>query len=136
MTPSKPELKRIHFDNRGPDRTYPDDTEYFSVDVDLSIGARGSAAADNFFLTVCTPRWFEENLMTLRPDEPTHETTRRNLFGRHFLFVHRFDEAEIEGEILQIIDKIEGENWNEIALKLSRHFSWEFEDYQDNQGTL
>lgn len=57
---------------------------------------------------------------------------RKNIFVRHYLFVHTFDEAEIEKEVQLLVDRVKGKDWGEIAPRLSRFFGWEYEDY--NQG--
>jgi len=49
---------------------------------------------------------------------------------RHTILVRKYDLDEIKKTITDYIDQCEGEDWMEIALKLSSVFAWEFEDYQ------
>jgi hypothetical protein len=49
---------------------------------------------------------------------------------RHTLLVRKYDLDEITKTITDYIDQCEGNDWMEIAQKLSRVFAWEYEDYQ------
>jgi hypothetical protein len=44
--------------------------------------------------------------------------------------VRKYNYDEIINEVKQIIEKCNGKDWTEVSLKLSRHFDWEYEDYQ------
>ena len=132
--PIKAEIKRFCIWDDHCQYFYPNDPEYFFAMVDMDIGLAGSEGGDIFNLMVCTPRWFEENIMTIRPTERSHETFRKNIFGRHYLFVHTFDEAEIEKEVQVLVDRVKGKDWDEIAPRLSRFFGWEYEDYNEDGG--
>ncbi|MFE8730822.1 Imm8 family immunity protein [Aeromonas hydrophila] len=46
------------------------------------------------------------------------------------MLVRKYDLAEITKTITDYIDQCEGNDWMEIAQKLSRVFAWEYEDYQ------
>lgn len=46
------------------------------------------------------------------------------------VLVRKYDLDEITKTITDYIDQCEGDDWMEIAQKLSRVFAWEFEDYQ------
>ena len=48
----------------------------------------------------------------------------------HTLLVRKYGLDEITKTITNYIDRSEDKDWGEIALKLSRVFAWEFEDYQ------
>ena len=50
------------------------------------------------------------------------------------MFVHIFDEAEIEKEVQLLVDRAKGNDWDEIAPRLSRFFGREYEDYNENGG--
>ncbi|MCF5941735.1 immunity 8 family protein [Xanthomonas perforans] len=45
------------------------------------------------------------------------------------LIVENYDYDEIREFISEYVGSFEGAEWNEIAIKLSRVMSWEFEDY-------
>jgi len=130
----KAELKRLFITEDNINPCYPEDPEHFGAVVDMGIGLEGSNGADIFYLSVCTPRWFKENVMTSCPSDPTHETVQRTAFGRHYLFVHSYDEGEIRKAVEEIVDSAIGETWEEIGTRLSRFFSWEFEDYNDENA--
>lgn len=130
----KAEIKRFCIWDDHSEDFYPDDPKNFFAMVDMDIGLASSEGGDIFNLMVCTPRWFEENVMTKRPSDPTHETIRNSIFGRHYLFVHEFDEDEIEKEVRWIVDSVKGKDWSEMASRLSRYFGWEFEDYDQDSG--
>ncbi|EEW57807.1 conserved hypothetical protein [Ruegeria sp. TrichCH4B] len=50
------------------------------------------------------------------------------------MFVHTYDEDQIEQEVRWIVDHVKGDNWNVIATRLSRYFGWEFEAYEQFGG--
>ena len=50
--------------------------------------------------------------------------------GRHLLIVLAYDRSSIERCIHEYVAKCMGDTWHEIATKLARNFSWEFEDYR------
>ena len=108
----------------------PEDPDCCGTVADLSIGPRGEEGGDIFKAYVCTPRWFEENIMAKRPTHPTEETVHNNIFGRHYLFVHSFDETEIRNEIEELVARVSGGTWNTGARLLSRYLAWEYEDNQ------
>jgi len=49
---------------------------------------------------------------------------------RHTLLVRKYDLDENKKTITDYIEQCEGENWIQVAQKLSRVFAWEYEDYQ------
>ena len=111
------ELKKISADDVVIESYVPDDPECFFIALRVRIGEEGSAGADDFELFVCTPKWLDANVWG-----PT--------WGRHFLMVRRYDYDLILEAVKKRIYEIEGVNWGELACKLARFYSWEFEDYQ------
>lgn len=110
-------LKKISADDFDLKKFYPEDEHIFSLRLLLRIGSDSSDGADNFELHVCSPewlckyQWFPELM-------------------RHTLLVRKYDLDEITKIITDYIDQCEGDDWTEIAEKLSRVYAWEFEDYQ------
>lgn len=126
----KAELKRFCIWDENCQSFFPEDPENFGAVADLTIGPKGEEGGDIFQAYVCTPRWFEENIMTKRPTHPTEETVRKNSFGRHYLFLRSFDEAEIRSEIEALVARVSGGDWSKVARDLSRYLVWEYEDFQ------
>lgn len=110
-------LKSISNDDYDLGMYYPKDECVFSLRLLLRIGAENSTGADNFDLRVCTPEWLCK-----------HQWLPELM--RHTLLVRKYDLDEITKTITDYIDQCEGEDWMEIAQKLSRVFAWEYEDYQ------
>lgn len=95
----------------------PEDARSFFISLRLSIGrAGGERGVDNFDLNICTPSW----LMRMGGDQ----------WGRFLLIVDSYDYSRIVRLIEDYIDGCDGDSWGELALKLSRMFQWEFEDYK------
>lgn len=130
----KAEIKRYNLWDNHSQAFYPDDPLNFYGIVDMDIGLAGSEGGDIFTLMVCTPKWFQENVLINTPSDPTHEVVRKSAFGRHYLFVNEFDEEEIESQVQKLVSDVRGKDWHEIAVRLSRYFGWEFEDYNDFSG--
>ena len=113
---------------RGPDHwhRYPTD---FCVIVDMYIASKKMDGGDIFTLEVCSPKWFENNVLRPPVVDPTHDQQHNAVFGRHILFIEEFDFEEIKSAVTEITAKAKGEDWNEVALYLSRYFFWEYEDW-------
>ncbi len=97
---------------------WPDDTEDFGLAAEAMIGSAESDGADIFSFEICTPKWFKRN----RLDDAT--------FARSTLFVAEYDEDQIKNHVIKLVQSIEGDSWADIAAKLSRFMTWEYEDYQ------
>jgi hypothetical protein len=53
------------------------------------------------------------------------------LVGRHWLFVESFSPALVDRFLRKLISNIEGQDWNEAAIKLGRLAHYEFEDHAE-----
>jgi Immunity protein 8 len=92
-----------------------------SASLSLHIwGPAGSEGADLFEVTVCTRGWLRN---VSKP--------KGYAFLRHHLVVERWDEELGKRAFSDLCLRNEGEDWNEVATKLSRYLYWEFEDYRD-----
>ena len=111
------ELKAVSCDDHDLSTLRLDGESSFYVTLRLRIGSQGNDAADDFEVYVCNPRWLQENAWEPR-------------LGRFLLIVKVFDYEEIKRWLAEQVEKCQGNDWAGIALKLSRVFSWEFEDYQ------
>ncbi|WP_298297530.1 Imm8 family immunity protein [uncultured Litoreibacter sp.] len=121
-------LNKISLDDyRGPDHWF-DDPRDFCVIVDLQIADKEMDGGDLFSLTVCSLKWFDNNVIHPPVQHASHDHRTCSVFGRHHLFVDQFDEAEIEKTVRELICSIRGDDWSDVAQKLSRYFRWEFED--------
>jgi len=90
----------------------------FSVTIRLQIGPVGGVGEESFDLTICSPSWL------------SRQTDVTPVFdARHHLVVHDFDWNVIRGYIEGRVASCGGDAWEDIAQKLSRFASWEFEDY-------
>ncbi|MFQ1050094.1 Imm8 family immunity protein [Avibacterium avium] len=95
----------------------PDNEKVFYVDIFLCIGPDDNTESMNYFdLLVCTTEW-----LRLYKNKPE--------ILRHTMIVDKYDFNQIKDYIIACIDECDGDSWDEIALKLSRYFFWEFEDY-------
>ncbi|MHA6910400.1 immunity 8 family protein [Ralstonia pseudosolanacearum] len=110
-------VKSIASDEANLDGFRPDDAACFSLNVRIRIGVDGAPGEDDFELCVCTPEWLRQTIWEPR-------------WGRHMLIVREYDRSVIEKYIHDYVVECAGADWNAIAGKLARVFSWEFEDYQ------
>lgn len=129
------EIKNYYLVDNHFQEFYPDDETNFWCQADMEIGLVGSEGADRFNLQVCTPIWLHKNILCPTPQHESHEQVVNSIFGRHFLFVDRFDEVEIKASIERIVEQAKGKDWNEVSLYLGRYFQWEFEDIQASTRT-
>jgi hypothetical protein len=82
------------------------------------FGPKGTKGEESFDFTICTPQWFSE-----RYDGEI-------ILGLHHLIVPSYDYTKIVEFISKFASGCFGKDWKEVAQKLSRLGSWEFEDYQ------
>ena len=101
------------------DNFRPSDEEKFSIHLRLIAGPKGLAGEESFDFTVCTPKWLDENLKESDV-----------LVGRHYIFVKRYDYAQICKKIEKIVNSCAAESWQQVGPKLGRLGLWEFEDYR------
>jgi immunity protein 8 of polymorphic toxin system len=98
----------------------PDEPNNFSFLLQVMAAPRGSEGEESFDIEVCTPSWLAE---TYAPDGI--------IVGRHYMIVQQYNYRKLVQRIENIIAQCSGENWEEVAAKISRYGRWEFEDYQD-----
>ncbi|AVF39860.1 hypothetical protein AL486_09175 [Pandoraea apista] len=96
----------------------PDDPEDFSLWIELRVGPDDSKGADDYRVLVCTPEWLKKNVSN-------------PMWGRHMLIVNTYDRSAIERSIQEYVAKCAGDEWSDIAERIARNLSWEYEDYRE-----
>jgi len=104
----------------------PDDPKDVYYYMELTIGDR-PGAGDLFGLTVSTPEALSKRMST---------SGQQSLSGRHHLIVLDYSWDKVLQFVNDVIDKSRGRDWEDVALKLARHFHWEFEDYIADADTV
>ena len=86
----------------------------FFIPLMLSIGIKGKEGADYFYLDVYNTEWLR----------------RRSEYkwGNALLIMDSDNIYDIKDVIEDKIKSIEGKDWDEIVSKLTRYFSWEYDD--------
>jgi hypothetical protein len=103
-------------------RSYvPEDPTDFVRTVGLTIGPANAYGGEQFYLTVCSPKW-----LTRACEKDGF------IWGRHHLIVPEYNFKTIMAVITEFVERCSGESWKDIAAKLSRFASWEFEDYRES----
>lgn len=113
----KPVLKEMSCDEHDLESFSPEPSNIFYLNIRFRIGSSDSSGADDFHLSVCTPEWMAKN-------------TWGPCWGRHMLIVRDYDLETIRSLVENYLLEIDGDDWNQIATKISRVLAWEFEDYQ------
>ncbi|MEJ1403456.1 MAG: immunity 8 family protein [Candidatus Sedimenticola sp. (ex Thyasira tokunagai)] len=114
-----PELKRLHSPDVDDLESYrPEVADKFGFLLQAMIGPEGKEGEESFDIEVCTPRWLEE---TYDVDEI--------VMGRHHLIVREYNYQRLVKSIQEFLKGCVGEDWGEVAGKVSRLGMWEFEDY-------
>lgn len=101
------------------EKYYPEEENNFCFLLQILVGPKNEKGDETFDITVCTPQWLISNY---KKDDV--------IFGRHYLIVFEYNYKIITNRLQKFVDTIEADNWDEIALKISRIGMWEFEDYQ------
>ncbi|WP_238151952.1 MULTISPECIES: Imm8 family immunity protein [Xanthomonas] len=112
----KARLFGLHADTWDLKKEQPDDPSCFIEQLRAVIGPEDFEGGDDFFIDVCTADWIKKKHYGLK-------------WGRFMLIVDKYNYEEIYKFISEYIGKFEEASWNELATKLSRVMSWEFEDY-------
>jgi hypothetical protein len=97
----------------------PDDPNRFGLSVTATIGPAGEQGGDLFTFTVCSADWLA-----------TQSLPKGFAFQRHTLLLERWDPDLVERAVADLCRRTSGNDWDEIAHKLSRYGYWEFEDYR------
>jgi hypothetical protein len=98
----------------------PDNPETFSLAVGAIIGPFDGLGAELFYFNVCSPRWIEEN-----PSPKGFE------FMHSYLILSQWNYQTLHRALSDLCLHAEGDDWEQVATKLSRYGSWEFADYRD-----
>jgi len=115
----KAEVKSIHAPEVNDLKSYtPQDRECFALQLQVMVGPKGMEGEESFDLTVCTPKWL---LKQYDKDDI--------VVGRHHIIVFEYHYHKMIDFIKRLIESCEGDDWEEVAQKVSRYGMWEFEDY-------
>ncbi|MCH9625860.1 MAG: hypothetical protein S4CHLAM123_10440 [Chlamydiales bacterium] len=98
----------------------PEITDNFCFLLQLMIGPENEDGEESFDIEVCTPKWL---LSKYKKDEI--------IFGRHMLIVFEYNFEQISNKLKYFVKSCNGSSWNEIAKKISKISSWEFESYAE-----
>jgi hypothetical protein len=98
----------------------PEDAKSFGFLLEAMIGPERECGEESFDIVVCSPKWLHARM---REDQESYR------FGRHYLFLLRYDYAVLRQAIQGLIDSAVGEDWGAVAARLGRYGKWEFEDY-------
>lgn len=122
----RPELKTWDMSSADYDvETYaPEDPDCFEVWITAHIGVVDEEGADLFQFRATTPSFLERSLGKGEPQ-----------WMRHTLLVARYDPTAIRNALVEHLATIDGQDWNEVGLKVGRIASWEFEDYVPFEGS-
>jgi hypothetical protein len=97
----------------------PQDPERFCVSVRAMVGPNHGEGEESFDINVCTPKWLAGVCQS-----------EGFVVGRHYLIVCKYDVAYIKKLIAELVEKCEGDSWQDVAERVSRIGYWEFEDYK------
>lgn len=114
------ELKFLHSPQlQDIERSQPTDPTDFEILVQALIGVEGQPAADTFDFIVCTPNRLAKRIASKGP-----------ISGHTYLFMARYDYAEVRKAVAGFCEKAVGQSWLEIVTFLSRYGRWEYEEDQ------
>lgn len=91
-----------------------EDDGTIAITLSLSIGPEFENGSEYFDLFICSPEWLCKYQWTSE-------------LMRNTLLVRKYDLGEIRNIVEKYIDRCQGDSWDDIAKKLSRFFSWEYE---------
>ncbi|MEW6581552.1 MAG: immunity 8 family protein [Actinomycetota bacterium] len=95
----------------------PDDPECWAFGISLEIGIEGQPGIDVFYGTVCSPVWLRRHVEMCGPRT-----------GRGLIVLARYDWPTLERFLREKVRECSGGSWEEIAGRLQRWLTWEYED--------
>jgi hypothetical protein len=90
----------------------------WAIYVELSVGPDAQDGEETFGITICSPRWIEQQV----------QNGPRIL--RHHIVVAQYSWAAVRQFIVSYLSAIEGDTWGDVAGHVARLAQWEFEDYR------
>jgi Immunity protein 8 len=112
----KAEIKRLHSpDIYNLENFSPINNEVYFL-LQIMIGVKGKSGEESFDIIVSTPQYLLQNQEEI-------------MFGSNHLIILEYNYQKILEKLQDYIENLEGENWDELADKISRIAKWEFEDY-------
>lgn len=112
------QLKFINdlFGEFDPKEFTPAEADCFHITLILGIGPDDTDSMDYFDINICTLKWLETK--EIKP-----------ILLRNTIIVDNYDFNRILEIIKSCIDKCDGKEWDDVSIKLSRYFFWEYEGY-------
>lgn len=93
--------------------------------ISVLIGPRDQEGHESFNVTICSPKWLEENISNFM------------LHGRHMVITNIFDFGSFKTFFEKTVLNLSADNWDDLAKKISHYARWEFEDYRgQNMNTM
>lgn len=119
MSVTRAVLRRLHSPDAPDFAAFsPADPTCFCILIQAMFGPADGEGEESFDVLVCTPTWLNR------------EIEKKGIVdGRHHLIVLNFDLEQIRSYLVEYAATCAGENWQDVAIKLSRIGKWEFEDY-------
>jgi len=115
------EVKRIDWSDE-----YSDDVDTPAMlALTAGIGEKGQESADNFQVIACNPAWIANRISECS-----------GFWPRGMLVVKKIDPTHIRIALQKLTDQFQGSNdWTQFTERMNRYLLWEFEDYNDYQGS-
>ncbi len=98
----------------------PEKKGEFCFLLQMMIGEKGIEGEESFDITICSPKWLQNNL-----------SEADLLIGRHSIIVQQFYYPQIFNFLNEQLNSCQGDSWEEMAKKMGRIGCWEFEDYRE-----
>jgi Immunity protein 8 len=114
------ELKRLHSPDVADLRIWKPESDEFAILLQVMVAPEDSPGEESFDVTLCSPEW-----VVARAAE------RKILEGRDLLITSGYNYELIHEYISKYVSSCEGQNWQEVAHKLSRLGRWEFDEYTE-----
>ena len=113
-----PALKAFDCIDHDPiDQWMPESDSYVYYSLCLHIGPPDEEGADIFYVDVATPQAIYEHNLGSR-------------MKQRGIVVNPYSWENVLKEVQSILELCAGDDWSQQSQLLSKHFNWEFENYQ------
>lgn len=115
----KIKIKRLHSpDIQDLQQFSPLEKDNFGFLLQVMIGEKGQEGEESFDIMVLTPKWLTENY-----------NNNDIVFGFHHIIMFDYNYQLLLNKLINYIENINADNWDEFGNKINLIGKWEFSNY-------
>ncbi|WP_414153149.1 Imm8 family immunity protein [Pectinatus frisingensis] len=89
----------------------------FGISIEVAVGPEGERREEFFTFSVTSPKRLECLLQRNSVE-----------LGRGLIIMRDYNYEIVKTKIVALINSLNGENWNELSMKIAKYARWEYDD--------